>query len=127
MGTPYTVVRQTSIAASAARIFPCIEDFRAWRAWSPWRQLDPGIQEEYSDPSFGVGARYKWSENSAGTLSTACAIGVDPSPKRMTLPMLAGSARTAAVTAATSRGRRRGCRLGHSGVARPFFRSAPPA
>ena len=101
MGTPYTVVRQTSIAASAARIFPCIEDFRAWRAWSPWRQLDPGIQEEYSDPSFGVVARYKWSGNSAGTLSTACAIGVDPSPKGMTLPMLAGSARTATVTAAT--------------------------
>lgn len=41
------------------------------------------------------------SENSAGTLSTACAIGVDPSPKGMTLPMLAGSASTAAVTAAT--------------------------
>ena len=101
MGTPYTVVRQTSIAASAARIFPCIEDFRAWRAWSPWRQLDPGIQEEYSDPSFDVGAHYKWSGNSAGALATVCAIGVDPSPKGMTLPMLAGSARTAAVTAAT--------------------------
>ena len=63
MGTPYTVVRQTSIVASAARIFPCIEDFRAWRAWSPWRQLDPGVQEEYSALSFGVGAHYRWSGN----------------------------------------------------------------
>ena len=239
MGTPYTFVRQTSIVASAGRIFPCIEDFRAWRAWSPWRQLDPGVRE-YGAPSFGVGAHYRWSgnreagarsmalthsdpprqhsdpprkieidlvfvkpfpnrsriefildekrgqtsgewrphgeftgamrffrlffnmdiavgrdlarglerlrqavksdqeasragrtertrrtvevhrrrrslieldgmdrdpqdrsENSAGTLSTACAIGVDPSPKGMTLPMLAGSASTAAATAAT--------------------------
>gem|GEM_PF-1741593 len=63
MGTPYTFVRQTSIVASAARIFPCIEDFRAWRAWSPWRQLDPGVQEEYSALSFGVGAHYRWSGN----------------------------------------------------------------
>lgn len=63
MGTPYTFVRQTSIVASAARIFPCIEDFRAWRAWSPWRQLDPGVQEEYSALSFGVDAHYRWSGN----------------------------------------------------------------
>ena len=62
MGTPYTFVRQTSIVASAARIFPRIEDFRAWRAWSPWRQLDPGVRE-YGAPSFGVGAHYRWSGN----------------------------------------------------------------
>lgn len=59
MGMPYTVVRQTSIVASMAHIFPCIEDFQVRRAWSPWRQLDPGAQEEHSVLSFGIGVRYR--------------------------------------------------------------------
>jgi doxX family protein len=87
MGTPYTIVRQTSIAASAARIFPCIEDFRAWRAWSPWRQLDPGIQEEYSDPSFGVGARYKWSGNRKAGAGSMALTHSDP-PRKIEIDLV---------------------------------------
>ena len=59
----FEVVRSTSIAAPRERVHGLIDDFRAWRAWSPWEDVDPELRREYSGPETGVGARYAWQGN----------------------------------------------------------------
>ena len=59
----FQVVRSTSIAAPRERVHGLIDDFRAWRAWSPWEDVDPELRREYSGPETGVGARYAWQGN----------------------------------------------------------------
>jgi hypothetical protein len=59
----FTVTRSTTIAADAERVHALVDDFRAWKAWSPWEDLDPDLQREYSGPAKGVGARYAWAGN----------------------------------------------------------------
>jgi hypothetical protein len=59
----YEVVRSTTIAADRERVHDLIDDFRAWRAWSPWEDADPQLRREYSGPERGVGTRYAWEGN----------------------------------------------------------------
>jgi hypothetical protein len=40
-----------------------IDDFHAWRSWSPWEEVDPNVRREYSGAEKGVGARYGWEGN----------------------------------------------------------------
>jgi len=58
------VERSTSINAPAGRIFPFINDFHQWTAWSPYEKRDPAMQRTYSGPASGKGAVYEWSGNS---------------------------------------------------------------
>ena len=67
----FTVERERTIAAPADRILALLTDFREWRSWSPWEDLDPQLHRAYSGPDRGVGARYAWSGNKkagAGTM-----------------------------------------------------------
>ena len=59
----FTVARTTTVDASADRIYPHLADFHAWRAWSPWEEVDPDLERSYSGPDSGTGARYAWSGN----------------------------------------------------------------
>jgi hypothetical protein len=59
----FEVVRRTTIAAPAERVHGLIDDFREWRAWSPWEDVDPELRRDYSGPESGVGARYAWEGN----------------------------------------------------------------
>src|SRR3712207_3478942 len=59
----YEVVRSTTIAAPPDRVHGLIDDFRAWRQWSPWEDADPALQRRYDGPQSGVGARYAWEGN----------------------------------------------------------------
>ena len=36
------------IQASPARVFDLIQDFRAWKEWSPWEKLDPNMTATHS-------------------------------------------------------------------------------
>lgn len=63
MGTPYTVTRSATIDAPAERIRALVNDFHAWRQWSPWEDLDPGMQRTYSGAERSVGAGYAWEGN----------------------------------------------------------------
>ena len=45
------------------RVHALINDFRNWQQWSPWEDVDPEIQREYSGPAQGVGAHYAWRGN----------------------------------------------------------------
>jgi uncharacterized protein YndB with AHSA1/START domain len=60
----YTVERSTTIDAPAARIYAQLADFHHWAQWSPWEDVDPGMQRTYSGPRSGAGAGYAWSGNS---------------------------------------------------------------
>jgi hypothetical protein len=55
------VVRQITIAAPAAKIFPYTNDFHKFIVWSPWAKLDPDTQYTFSGPSMGVGAKMQWA------------------------------------------------------------------
>ena len=57
------IVRSATIAAPAADIFPHVNDFHAWDAWSPWAKLDEKAKNTYEGPDSGVGAIFKWSGN----------------------------------------------------------------
>ncbi len=59
----FEVVRSATIAAPQEKVHGLINDFRNWRAWSPWEDLDPALQRDYSGPESGVGARYAWEGN----------------------------------------------------------------
>ena len=60
----FRVERSISIKAPPARIFPLIDDFHSWGAWSPWEKLDPGLKRTFNGPSSGKGAMYAWEGNS---------------------------------------------------------------
>lgn len=62
-GSTYTVERSTTIAAPPQTVFDLVADFRLWRRWSPWEDVDPDLQRTYSGAESGVGAVYEWSGN----------------------------------------------------------------
>ncbi|HEY0864002.1 MAG TPA: SRPBCC family protein [Lacunisphaera sp.] len=60
----FRVTRSATIAAPAAVIFPEINDFHRWAAWSPWEKLDPAMQRTFAGAAAGEGAVYAWEGNS---------------------------------------------------------------
>ena len=63
MADTWTVERSTTIDAPAERVYEQLADFHRWRGWSPWEDLDPALQRDYSGPESGTGAVYRWSGN----------------------------------------------------------------
>jgi carbon monoxide dehydrogenase subunit G len=60
--------RTTTIEASPEKVFPHLNNFHQWMAWSPWEKMDPTMKREYSGPEQGVGAAYSWvGNNKVGT------------------------------------------------------------
>lgn len=59
----FRVQRSTRINAAPDRVFPLINDFHRWTAWSPWEHIDPNLQRTYSGASSGTGAVYTWKGN----------------------------------------------------------------
>ena len=61
----FVVQRATTIKAPPEKIFPLIDDYRSWAAWSPWEKLDPTMKRTYSGPASGKGAVYAWEGTGA--------------------------------------------------------------
>jgi carbon monoxide dehydrogenase subunit G len=59
----FRVVRSTKIAAPAEEVFAHVNDFHAWKAWSPWAKLDPESRDTYEGAASGTGSIFKWSGN----------------------------------------------------------------
>jgi len=59
----FRIVRSTSIAASPEAVFPQVNDFHKWEAWSPWAKLDPAMKQTYDGATAGRGAGYYWVGN----------------------------------------------------------------
>ena len=59
----FSVQRAIDIRAPAERIFPLINDFHQWVAWSPYEHKDPALKRTYSGTESGKGAVYGWEGN----------------------------------------------------------------
>jgi uncharacterized protein YndB with AHSA1/START domain len=56
----FRVERSASIKAPPEKIFPAINDLRAWGAWSPYEKKDATMKRMYSGAASGKGAMYEW-------------------------------------------------------------------
>jgi hypothetical protein len=59
----FSVQRTTSINAPAEKIYPLINDFHKWGAWSPYEKKDPAMKRTYSGAASGKGSAYSWEGN----------------------------------------------------------------
>jgi hypothetical protein len=60
----FRIQRSAAIKAPPEKIFPMINDFKAWGAWSPYETKDPAMKRTYSAATSGKGATYAWEGNS---------------------------------------------------------------
>lgn len=80
----YTVERSASIAAPPETIYRHLDDFRAWRGWSPWEEVDPDLERHYEGADSGVGAVYRWSGNRKAGRGRMEILEAEP-PERLTV------------------------------------------
>ncbi|QEL20373.1 SRPBCC family protein [Limnoglobus roseus] len=59
----FVIARSATVAAPPAAIFPHVNDFHKWAAWSPFEKLDPNMVKTFDGPPAGIGAGYHWSGN----------------------------------------------------------------
>lgn len=59
----FRVERSTSIKAPSEKIFPYIDDFHRWTAWSPYEKMDLAMKRTLSGAPNGKGAAYEWEGN----------------------------------------------------------------
>ena len=59
----FHIERSTLIAARSETVFALVNDFGAWRKWSPYEKVDPNMKRTYGGAPSGVGATYAWVGN----------------------------------------------------------------
>jgi uncharacterized protein YndB with AHSA1/START domain len=59
----FTVWRTININAAPEKIFPILDDFKAWPTWSPYEKMDPAMQRTLGAITQGKGATYAWAGN----------------------------------------------------------------
>ncbi len=59
----YSVSRSAHLPARPDAVFPEIENFHKWDAWSPWAKIDPDAKVAYEGPESGEGASMTWDGN----------------------------------------------------------------
>jgi len=59
----FRVQRSIDINAPAEKIFPLINDYKNWGAWSPYEKVDPAMQRTFSGAPSGEGSVYEWRGN----------------------------------------------------------------
>ena len=56
----FRVQRTVLINAPPDKIFPLINDIKAWTVWSPYEKKDPAMKRTYGAVTAGKGATYAW-------------------------------------------------------------------
>ncbi|MDI1341251.1 SRPBCC family protein [Polaromonas sp.] len=85
----FRVSRSTSIAAPAEKIFPLVNDVRAFNTWNPYALKDPEMTGRYSGPFIGPGAHYDFESRKSGSGSFEIVQATQPSRVQMRLDMTA--------------------------------------
>lgn len=85
----FRVSRSTSIAAPAEKIFPLVNDVRAFNTWNPYALKAPEMKGSYSGPFIGPGAHYDFESKKSGSGSFEIVKAVAPSQVQMRLDMTA--------------------------------------
>ena len=57
----FRVQRSASIKAPPQKIFPLIDDLKAWAGWSPYEKKDPAMKRSFGPITAGKGATYEWA------------------------------------------------------------------
>lgn len=57
----FHVERSIRIQAPPEKIFPLIDDLKAWALWSPYEKKDPAMKRVFGSITQGKGATYAWS------------------------------------------------------------------
>jgi hypothetical protein len=56
----FRVERTVAMKAPPGKIYPLINDLKAWTAWSPYEKKDPAMKRTYGAVTAGKGATYAW-------------------------------------------------------------------
>src|SRR5580692_9585147 len=56
----FRVQRSVGIKAPPQKIFPLIDDLKAWTGWSPYEKKDPATKRSFGPITAGKGATYEW-------------------------------------------------------------------
>jgi hypothetical protein len=59
----FRIQRSATLKSPPEKIFPLINDFSRWGAWSPYERKDPAMKRAFSGPAAGKGAVYAWEGN----------------------------------------------------------------
>jgi Polyketide cyclase / dehydrase and lipid transport len=59
----FVVTRSAKISAPPEAVFPHVNDFHKWEAWSPWAKMDPQCKNTFDGASAGKGAGFSWDGN----------------------------------------------------------------
>ena len=59
----FRVQRVVLINAPPDKVFPLINDMKAWTVWSPYEKKDPAMKRTYGAVTAGKGATYAWEGN----------------------------------------------------------------
>ena len=60
----FRVQRVVLINAPSDKVFPLINDIKAWTVWSPYEKKDPAMKRTFAGADNGKGAVYAWQGNS---------------------------------------------------------------
>ena len=56
----FRVQRVVLINAPPDKVFPLVNDIKAWTVWSPYEKKDPAMKRTYGAVTAGKGATYSW-------------------------------------------------------------------
>lgn len=77
MTSTFTVERSRTIQADRDDIRLLLTNFRNWRLWSPWEEVDHELHRAYSGPLAGLGAHYAWDGNRKAGAGSMEIVGLD--------------------------------------------------
>lgn len=85
----FRVQRSATINAAPERIYPLINDMRAFNTWNPFNKKDPAIKLDYRGPAAGGGAAFDFHGNKdVGSGSLQITDSTAPSRVAMQLHMI---------------------------------------
>ncbi len=81
----FRVQRVVLVNAPSDKVFPLINDIKAWTVWSPYEKKDPAMKRTYGAVTAGKGATYAWDgDKNVGQGSMEI---VESSPRKIVLKL----------------------------------------
>jgi uncharacterized protein YndB with AHSA1/START domain len=78
----FRIERSTVVNAPPEKVFPLINDLRAFNTWNPFLKMEPESKLTYTGPAQGKGAAYSWEGRKTGAGNMEI---TDTTPSRITM------------------------------------------
>ncbi len=59
----FDVADSKIINAPAEVVYDNVKDYKNWKTWGPWMELDPNVKVNYAEKTEGEGASYSWDSD----------------------------------------------------------------